>query len=266
MKIALGQINPTIGDFAGNTRLILDAAGRAAEQQASLVLFPELAVCGYPPADLLEKDDFVVAAGEALDRIAAWTANPDVLLSSAEPVMFAEGTCGKRVRNVAALLSRGVVQFVQQKMLLPFYDVFDEQRYFEPAARQSLVQVDGQTIAITICEDAWNDKAFWPERRYRTDPVEELMSLWPGEEAVRIMVNLSASPFWCGKQAVREQMLGAVARRDRAWVAMVNQVGGTIVSSSTGRPSLSIPRAGLSRGRPRFQKTSSSSTRTLPLP
>ena len=191
-----------------------------------LVVFPELAVCGYPPADLLEKPDFVARAGEAIGEIAEWTGKagrPAVLCGA---VMPAESAVGKHVRNVAVLLCDGAVQFVQQKMLLPFYDVFDEQRYFEPAVRQTLVTLRGRTVAITICEDAWNDKGFWPERRYGTDPVEELMRQWPAGAGEKIMVNLSASPYWCGKARLREEMLGAVARRDGAWVAMVNQVGG----------------------------------------
>ena len=226
MKIALGQINPTVGDFAGNARRVLAVAERATHIGVDLVVFPELAVCGYPPADLLEKRDFVARVGDTLEGIARWTAEggrPAVLCGA---VMPTESAVGKQVRNVAALLCDGAVQFVQQKMLLPFYDVFDEQRYFEPALRQTLVSVRGKTLAITICEDAWNDKGFWPERRYGTDPVEELMRQWPVEATERIMVNLSASPYWCGKAKLREEMLGAVARRDRTWVARVNQVGG----------------------------------------
>ncbi len=226
MKIALGQINPTVGDFAGNTRKILEAAERAAAEGAGLVVFPELAVCGYPPADLLEKTDFLARAGAATAEIAAWTAGdgrPAVLCGT---VMPAENEAGKRVRNVAVLMAGGKIQFVQQKMLLPFYDVFDEQRYFEPATQQALVEVDGQTLAITICEDAWNDKGFWPERRYAMDPVEDLMSRWPVGGGPRVMINLSASPYWWGKGRLREEMLGAVARRDGAVVVMVNQVGG----------------------------------------
>ena len=137
---------------------------------------------------------------------------------------------GKHVRNVATLLSHGKVQFVQQKMLLPFYDVFDEQRYFEPARSQSLTSVEGETVAITICEDAWNDKGFWPRRLYPTDPIEELMHQWDRFEGAghkpRIILNISASPFWRDKRKVRREMLAALAKRHRAVVGMVNQVGG----------------------------------------
>ena len=232
VKIALAQINPTVGDFAGNTRLILDFAARADSLGADLVLFPELAVCGYPPADLLEKRSFLARAQQALDEIAAHTASYStaILCGAVQP---AEAPDGKHVRNVAALLSGGRVVMFQQKMLLPFYDVFDEQRYFEPAISQSLVQLNGQPIAITICEDAWNDKGFWPRRLYSVDPVDQLMRQWDEEitqtdidPPARIILNISASPYWRGKRELRRDMLSAIARRHNAFVVMVNQVGG----------------------------------------
>jgi NAD+ synthase (glutamine-hydrolysing) len=230
VKIALAQINPTVGDFAGNTRKILENAARAGEQGVDLAVFPELAVCGYPPADFLEKDAFVARAGEAVDEIAAWTAEsgrPAILCGT---VMPTASPVGKQVRNVAVLLSGGKVSFVQQKMLLPFYDVFDEQRYFEPAAQQSLTCVGGELLAITVCEDAWNDKGFWPRQLYRVDPVENLMKQWESQSEVagrqRIILNISASPYWQGKPQVRQKMLAALAERHGAFVAMVNQVGG----------------------------------------
>lgn len=231
MKIVLAQINPTVGDFAGNTEKILEYSNRAHEQGAELVLFPELAVCGYPPADFLEKASFIARAGQAVAEIAAWTAGkgrPAILCGT---VMPATSPVGKRVRNVAALLSNGETTFVQQKMLLPFYDVFDEQRYFEPAVEQHLTSLNGQPLAITICEDAWNDKGFWPRPLYQVDPVEALMAQWraqvedaPGRP--RIILNISASPYWQGKPQVRQKMLSALAKRHGAFVAMVNQAGG----------------------------------------
>ena len=227
MKIALAQINPTVGDFSGNARKILEFADRASAGGADLVVFPELAVCGYPPADLLEKQAFLDRAAEVVDQLARWTGEPGrpgLLCGTVLPAQSAEG---KHVRNVAVLLERGQAAFVQQKRLLPFYDVFDEQRYFEPGAGQALTEFRGQRLAITICEDAWNDKGFWQERRYGVDPVEELMRLWESREGEqRIILNISASPYWKDKRGVREEMLGALAKRHGAMVAMTNQVGG----------------------------------------
>jgi NAD+ synthase (glutamine-hydrolysing) len=231
VKIALAQINPTVGDFAGNTKKILEYAARAGDMGAGLVVFPELAVCGYPPADLLEKTAFIARAEQAVMELAGWTAvrgRPAILCGT---VMASVSKVGKQVRNVAALLSEGKVSFVQQKMLLPFYDVFDEQRYFEAATTQALTCVDGQPLAITICEDAWNDKGFWPRQMYPVDPVEGLMSQWEARREdlagkQKIILNISASPYWQGKPHVRQSMLAAIAVRHGAYVAMVNQVGG----------------------------------------
>src|SRR5882757_3226015 len=231
VKIALAQINPTVGDFAGNTKKILEFAARAGIRGADLVVFPELAVCGYPPADLLEKAAFVARAEQAVIELAGWTGvagRPAILCGT---VMAAVAKVGKQVRNVAVLLTGGKVSFVQQKMLLPFYDVFDEQRYFEPGTEQTLTCVEGQPLAITICEDAWNDKGFWPRQMYPVDPVEGLMTQWEARKKElgvrqRIILNISASPYWQGKPQVRQSMLAAIAERHGAYVAMVNQVGG----------------------------------------
>jgi NAD+ synthase (glutamine-hydrolysing) len=236
VKIALAQINPTVGDFVGNTKKILEFAARASDLGADLAIFPELAVCGYPAADLLEKKSFVARSARALDDVCAWTAGkerPAILCGGVLPV---EGSHeGKQVRNVAVLMQAGKVRATQAKTLLPFYDVFDEQRYFEPADSQSLsfLCIGEQEIplAATICEDAWNDKGFWPRRLYAIDPVERLMESWseqphPISKQPRVIVNLSASPFWQGKRAVRQEMLGALARRYGAVVLMCNQVGG----------------------------------------
>ena len=138
------------------------------------MLFPELAVCGYPPADLLEKPAFVARAGTAIEEIAARTADGKIAIICGYVTPAHRGT-GKHVMNSAALLRKGRVEFVQSKMLLPFYDVFDEQRYFAPAQHQHLFAIGGEPVALTICEDAWNDKSFWENRLYSVDPVEELM-------------------------------------------------------------------------------------------
>jgi NAD+ synthase (glutamine-hydrolysing) len=235
VKLALAQINPTIGDFSGNARLIREFATRAHSEakSADLVIFPELSICGYPPADLLEKSSFLARAEQSLNDLAASTADgPALLVGTALATSPSEGQpSGKHARNIAALLSGGRVAFAQQKMLLPFYDIFDEQRYFEPAARQTLTLLDGEPLAITVCEDAWNDKAFWPQRLYSVDPVDELMRQWatlpdPVARAPRLILNISASPYWAGKRDLRRQMLAAIARRHQAFVVMVNQVGG----------------------------------------
>ena len=220
VKIALAQIDPTVGDFRGNTAKIIDFTHRAQQGGAQLVVFPELAICGYPPADLLEKPAFVARCGEALGEIARATARDNIAVIAGY-VTPAEHGAGKHVSNSAALVRHGHIEFVQSKMLLPYYDVFDEQRYFAPAPRQRLLHLDGQPIALTICEDAWNDKSFWENRLYTVDPVEELM-----KQHATFILNISASPWWHNKRELRREMLAAIARRHHVPVVMVNQIGG----------------------------------------
>ena len=221
VKLALAQINPTIGDFLGNVRKIVDVSLASQRQGADLVIFPEMAVCGYPPADLLEKSSFLARAQQAIEEIAERvTSNHPIAVLCGCPTP-APSNSGKRVMNSAMLLRDGRVEFIQSKMLLPYYDVFDEQRYFAPAAKQVLYEMAGERVAITICEDAWNDKNFWPQRLYPVDPVENLM-----HQGATFIVNLSASPYYRDKREMRRAMLAAIARRHRIPVAMVNQVGG----------------------------------------
>jgi NAD+ synthase (glutamine-hydrolysing) len=221
VKIALAQINPTVGDFRGNTEKIIRFARKAAAAQADVVMFPELAVCGYPPADFLEKPSFVARTVEATAEIAAAATTGNALSIICGYVTPAPEGAGKHVINSAALLRNGVVDFVQSKRLLPFYDVFDEQRYFEPAESQSLYPLAGERLALTICEDAWNDKLFWPRQLYPIDPIDELM-----KAGGTFILNISASPYYRGKRELRHRMLAAIAQRHQVPVVMVNQVGG----------------------------------------
>ncbi|PYV72867.1 MAG: NAD+ synthase [Acidobacteria bacterium] len=218
MKIALGQINPTVGDFAGNAAKILDFSLRAKSLGAGLILFPELSVCGYPPRDLVERVSFVQHNREAAEHIAAETHGIAVICGLVTP---AQVETGKSVMNSAALLMDGRIKFVQSKMLLPTYDVFDEMRNFAPARSQVLFPFCGKQMALTICEDAWNDKHFWDRRLYSVDPVEALV-----HAGGNFVLNISASPFWANKRELRHDMLATIARNDRVPVAFVNQVGG----------------------------------------
>ena len=218
MKIALGQINPTVGDFEGNRRKIVQHAQRAQQAGAGLILFPELSVCGYPPRDLVERPSFVARNRESIELIADETRGIAVICGLVTP---AHAETGKSAMNSAALLKDGKVAFVQSKMLLPTYDVFDEMRNFAPASSQSIFPFCGKQMALTICEDAWNDKSFWKQRLYTFDPVEALI-----HGGGNFLLNISASPFWMGKREFRRNMLASIARTQKIPVAMVNQVGG----------------------------------------
>ena len=218
MKIALGQINPTVGDFSGNAAKIVDFARRAQTAGAGLILFPELSVCGYPPRDLVERPWFVARNRESVERIAAETAGIAVICGLVTP---AESDTGKSAMNSAALLVEGKVAFIQSKLLLPTYDVFDEMRNFAPARQQDLFDFCGNRMALTICEDAWNDKEFWKKRLYTVDPVDSLV-----RAGGNFVLNISASPFWIGKRELRRDMLASIATHHKVPVVLVNQVGG----------------------------------------
>ena len=220
MRIALGQINTTVGDLGGNADLIVRTARAAAEGGARLVVFPELSLTGYPPRDLVEKPSFLERTQQHLARLAAETAHLDIALIFGY-VGRAEVPAGKRATNSAAVVERGRVVFQQNKALLPTYDVFDETRYFQPAERQSLCAIGGQRVALTICEDAWNDKQFWERRLYRRDPVEEL-----AQAGAEMLISINASPYHIGKRELRREIFANTARRYKIPVIYVNQVGG----------------------------------------
>ncbi len=218
MRIGLAQINTTIGDFAGNSAKIIDYSRRARSTGADLVLFPELSVCGYPPRDLVERPWFVERNRQAVEAIAQEAEGIAVICGLVTP---AKSAAGKSVLNSAALLRDGKVDFIQSKRLLPSYDVFDEMRNFAPAERQQLICFGSKRLALTICEDAWNDKHFWNRPLYGVDPVEDLISA-----GGQILLNISASPFYLRKRELRRDMLATIAKNYRVPVAFVNQVGG----------------------------------------
>ena len=217
MKIALVQFNPTVGDFDGNSALMLEKAAESKSRGAHLAVFSELCLCGYPPQDLVERPAFVARNEVALLELAARMPLPAIV----GYVGKAQSHTGKKAANCGALLADGKIAFEQRKMLLPTYDVFDESRYFQPASSQSNVAFCKQLLGITICEDCWNDKDYWTQRLYERDPVTELVS-----QGTTILLNISASPYNLDKRNLRKEMLQALARHHRVPVVYVNQIGG----------------------------------------
>ncbi len=237
MKIALAQINNTVGDLAGNEKKILDAYQRAVAAGAELVVFPELATTGYPPRDLLLRPRLVGENLVVLDRLAAASGEVGMIVGY---VGRNEKRPGREVTNSVALLHQGKIVATRTKTLLPTYDVFDEDRYFEPATENAPVKFKNTTIGLTICEDVWNDEDFWDERRYRRNPAAELASA-----GARILFNSSASPWHLGKNDARHKMLSQLATKTRCPVVYCNLVGGndelifdggSMVFDSQGRP------------------------------
>jgi NAD+ synthase (glutamine-hydrolysing) len=218
VKIALAQINTTVGDLAGNEAKILAAYQRGVEAGAELVLVPELAVCGYPPRDLLYKSRFIERCLEVVDRLAKATGETGLLVGFPGR---SEKRPGREFTNACALLQRGCVLAVRTKTLLPTYDVFDEDRYFEPATENTPVEFNGRKLGLTICEDVWNDEGFWRERRYERNPATELV-----RNGAEILLNISASPWHLGKNRTRREMLASLAVKSCVPVVYCNSVGG----------------------------------------
>ncbi|HEX8910334.1 MAG TPA: NAD+ synthase [Anaeromyxobacteraceae bacterium] len=222
-RTALAQVNTTVGDFAGNAARIRAAADLARGAGATLVLFPELALSGYPPRDFLDMPEFLERAARTLRELAEpaeWSRGLAIVVGFPEA---AAGAPPPGVYNAAALIEGGRITAVGRKSLLPTYDVFDETRYFLPARETTAVDspATGARLGLSICEDIWNDKRFWQTPRYERDPIAELAHAGAG-----LVVNISASPYGLGKPALRERMVGAAAARQDVPIAYVNQVGG----------------------------------------
>jgi len=218
LRVAILQINPIAGDIRGNSALILDAARRAGAQGADLAVTPELALMGYLPRDLLMSGGFVARSCQELERMARELRGGLTLLVGVATPNPAD--VGRPLYNSAVLLRDGEVGPHFHKTLLPTYDVFDEDRYFEPAPEPGILELGGWRLGISICEDVWNDRDFWHRRRYHHDPIEVLT-----QRGAQAILNLSASPFTVGKQLLREKMLGQMSAKYGVPLVIINQVG-----------------------------------------
>jgi NAD+ synthase (glutamine-hydrolysing) len=213
VRIAIAQINPTVGDLAGNRRLIEETAAKAAAAGATLVIFSELALTGYPPMDLLERRGFVEDQLRELDALAPASQRIAIAVGAVLPC---ERHGGKSLANAAVLFASGARVATQAKTLLPTYDVFDENRYFVPATSRAPAPLDGMSLGLTICEDGWVGQI-----PYEVDPTGDL-----ARQGARLVANLSASPWHVGKPQQRRELFCALAKRHRVPIAFANQVGG----------------------------------------
>jgi NAD+ synthase (glutamine-hydrolysing) len=216
MKLALAQLNPTVGALRYNTGKIACFYREAAAKGARLAVFPELAVTGYPPQDLLLYRGFIESVEKIVaDELAPLTAGSDTAMLVGAPYRV-----DNALYNTALLLEKGSIKSAHLKTLLPNYDVFDERRYFTPSPGSRIDIIGGIPAAVTVCEDIWNDRDFFDRPAYDRDPLEELSG------RVKLIINLSASPYHLGKQALREKMIGFLAAKYKAGLVYVNQVGG----------------------------------------
>jgi NAD+ synthase (glutamine-hydrolysing) len=245
MRVTIAQLNPTVGDYTGNLDRIRQLLARCADEAPDLVILPELFLCGYPPRDLLERHWFIQQSLEAVDQLRALSQRyPETGILVGAPLPTGRPT-GKGLYNAALLICNGEVVFQQNKSLLPTYDVFDEARYFDPADQVAVVPFRGEMLGISICEDAWNDPELWLRVPYDADPIASLAAA-----GATLLINISASPFWVGKDTIRYRLLSNHARRHRLPFIFVNQVGAndelifdgrSLVVNGSGQPVVIFP-------------------------
>lgn len=239
MKIFIAQINTTIGDFDRNSDKMVEALHEAEHKGADICVFPEMAVCGYPPRDLLEKPSFIEGAMRALDLVAVETKGCAAVVGS---IAQNENEMGRPLCNSAYILHNGEVAFVQHKTLLPEYDVFDEARYFEPAKESLTYDIAGKAVGLSLCEDIWDEQEYVGHRLYGRDPISDLRS-----QGAELIINISASPYSIDKHAVRRQLVARAAARSNVPVIYCNAVGGNDELVFDGRSLVAIPGRGIVR-------------------
>lgn len=218
MKIALAQINPTVGDIDGNAKRICQAIEQAAERSAQLVVFPELAIIGYPPKDLLLKPAVVQECVQAVDELASHCQQVAAIIGYPCP---SDQHRGRALYNAAALCAQGSVVHRHYKSLLPTYDVFDERRYFEPGPPVDIARFAGRKLGISICEDLWNDEKLFSRQLYHDNPIDELAA-----RGADLFINAAASPFVVRKHVFRQKLMANAARKHQIPLVYCNQVGG----------------------------------------
>ena len=248
MQVGIAQINTTVGDLSGNRQRILDAYKQLVTDGAELVLYPELVLCGYPPRDLLFKSRFVSDITTTLKTIAREIGDVPAVIGFVEP--RAEHITGRPFYNAAAWCESGAIKTVARKSLLPNYDVFDEERYFEPAAEPSIYTWRGRKIGITICEDIWTSQSVPTSRHYETDPVALL-----ADQRIDLLLNLSASPWHEGKNRIRESLIADTAKRCRCTLVYCNSVGGNDELIFDGASCVYHPKHGMISGLEAFRET-----------
>ena len=220
MKITLAQLNPTVGDIRGNLAKVTQTLSQCSKDSPDLVVFPELFLVGYPPRDLLERPSFITRTDEAIRELLEVSQKypqTGIIVGAPQPGQL---STGKGLHNSALLIHQGRLLFTQHKSLLPTYDVFDEARYFDPAAGDPVVEFKDQTLGISICEDAWNDPALWHRPTYSYDPIEVL-----ADKGADLIINIAASPFHRGKEKLRHDIVRSHATKHRIPFVFVNQVG-----------------------------------------